>query len=119
MKCVKCKVKERYSTHANCKYCANCRDLMYLEGVKRGIKKWKSKNKEHLSTYRKENMHKWKEVRNIKLREKRDNLDDSYVIQRLTANNSLSAKDIPKQLIELKKLDILLLRHKIKRRKQQ
>jgi len=118
MKCINCKTKERHSTHGLCKYCEDCKNLLYLEGVKRGIKKWRSKSKEHLNAYMKKNNHKWKESKNLRLYKKRANLDDSYIVWLLTRKNSLLTKDIPKELIELKRLDLLLMRNKTERKQQ-
>ena len=110
-KCTLCD-NERYSSHWNCIYCAQCKEKIYLAHIKRGINKWKVKNKEHLRQYRTKNLWRWKDNRNKKNKKRIRELSDSYIRAVLAQHSPLKGSEFPEDLVRLKRLQLQLKREK-------
>jgi len=77
---------------------------------KRNASRRTEEGRAKLKAYREANKKKLKEAVAKRRRRRIKNLNDSYVRRLLVANTALSSKDIPKELVEVKKLEILIKR---------
>lgn len=68
------------------------------------------KNKERVKNYTEEQKLEIRKKQNKRMKEKRDNLDDSYIKNQLCSGGILKSKDIPKELIEAKREQLKLKR---------
>jgi len=79
---------------------------------KRHRKRWIKANKAHLKSYRQEHYDDFKPVRNAKNKEHTRDLNDPYIVHLLCAKSTLNRADLTQELIDMKRLEVELLRER-------